>query len=383
MVAPVPGRASVPVFLLSLKAGGTGLNLTRADHVIHVDRWWNPAVEDQATDRAYRIGQTRPVQVHRMVTRGTIEERVAELLARKRALADAVLGRGEAALTELERRRAARPGHACAAEPTAGRAGDRAPSRTRGSRAAPRRRPGRARGGARPGCARSRSRRTASATCAPAAPWPAPGAVGGDHRRRRAGSLAAVEDDDGLWTVDRHGAGARPSSRRRRSSRRSRPRPAGSPRCWPASCRTRWSSTPRRPASSCCPTAASWAPTCTCDAWVDPCPHALAVLLQVAWLVEADPFVLLAAARAAPRATCWPGCTRGPRPSPPPSRTTPTTRRRRRRGAGPAAAGPARERRRRGGPQPPALSERAHLSARTACGSSYQPGLGRNEPMPS
>ncbi|WP_278258088.1 C-terminal helicase domain-containing protein [Nocardioides convexus] len=70
--------AAVPVFLLSLKAGGTGLNLTRADHVIHFDRWWNPAVEEQATDRAYRIGQTRPVQVHRMVTRGTIEERVAQ-----------------------------------------------------------------------------------------------------------------------------------------------------------------------------------------------------------------------------------------------------------------------------------------------------------------
>ncbi len=92
---------AVPVFLLSLKAGGTGLNLTRADHVIHVDRWWNPAVEEQATDRAYRIGQTKPVQVHRMVTRGTIEERIAEVLTRKRALAESVLGRGDAALTEL------------------------------------------------------------------------------------------------------------------------------------------------------------------------------------------------------------------------------------------------------------------------------------------
>lgn len=91
----------VPVFLLSLKAGGTGLNLTRADHVIHLDRWWNPAVEEQATDRAYRIGQTRPVQVHRPVTAGTIEERIAELLRGKRALADAVLTAGEAALTEL------------------------------------------------------------------------------------------------------------------------------------------------------------------------------------------------------------------------------------------------------------------------------------------
>ncbi|WP_307173820.1 DEAD/DEAH box helicase [Streptomyces africanus] len=91
----------VPVFLLSLKAAGTGLNLTRAEHVVHYDRWWNPAVEAQATDRAYRIGQTRPVQVHRIVAEGTIEDRIAELLARKRALADAVLGSGEAALTEL------------------------------------------------------------------------------------------------------------------------------------------------------------------------------------------------------------------------------------------------------------------------------------------
>ncbi|MFJ8823077.1 DEAD/DEAH box helicase [Streptomyces sp. NPDC102467] len=91
----------VPVFLLSLKAAGTGLNLTRAGHVVHFDRWWNPAVEEQATDRAYRIGQTQPVQVHRLITEGTVEDKIAELLAAKRALADAVLGSGEAALTEL------------------------------------------------------------------------------------------------------------------------------------------------------------------------------------------------------------------------------------------------------------------------------------------
>ncbi|MFC8367647.1 SNF2-related protein [Streptomyces sp. NPDC057239] len=91
----------VPVFLLSLKAAGTGLNLTRAEHVVHYDRWWNPAVEAQATDRAYRIGQTRPVQVHRIIAEGTIEDRIAGLLERKRELADAVLGSGEAALTEL------------------------------------------------------------------------------------------------------------------------------------------------------------------------------------------------------------------------------------------------------------------------------------------
>ncbi|WP_148593126.1 DEAD/DEAH box helicase, partial [Streptomyces sp. WAC01526] len=92
---------AAPVFLLSLKAAGTGLNLTRAAHVVHFDRWWNPAVEAQATDRAYRIGQTQPVQVHRIITEGTIEDRIADMLARKQQLADAVLGSGEAALTEL------------------------------------------------------------------------------------------------------------------------------------------------------------------------------------------------------------------------------------------------------------------------------------------
>ncbi|MDW8806028.1 DEAD/DEAH box helicase [Streptomyces scabiei] len=91
----------VPVFLLSLKAAGTGLNLTRAEHVVHYDRWWNPAVEAQATDRAYRIGQTRPVQVHRLIAEGTIEDRIADMLMSKRKLADAVLGGGDTALTEL------------------------------------------------------------------------------------------------------------------------------------------------------------------------------------------------------------------------------------------------------------------------------------------
>ncbi|MFF4172228.1 SNF2-related protein [Streptomyces sp. NPDC001744] len=84
----------VPVFLLSLKAAGTGLNLTRAEHVVHYDRWWNPAVEAQATDRAYRIGQDRPVQVHRLIAEGTIEDRIAVMLDRKRELADSVLGTG-------------------------------------------------------------------------------------------------------------------------------------------------------------------------------------------------------------------------------------------------------------------------------------------------
>jgi superfamily II DNA or RNA helicase len=94
-------RGERKVFLLSLKAAGTGLNLTRAGHVIHYDRWWNPAVEDQATDRAYRIGQTQPVQVHKLIAEGTVEDRVAEMLRQKRELADSVLGSGEAAFSEL------------------------------------------------------------------------------------------------------------------------------------------------------------------------------------------------------------------------------------------------------------------------------------------
>jgi superfamily II DNA or RNA helicase len=91
----------VPVFLLSLRAGGTGLTLTRATHVLHYDRWWNPAVEDQATDRAYRIGQDKPVQVHRLIAEGTLEDRIAELLEKKRDLAEAVVGSGEGWITEL------------------------------------------------------------------------------------------------------------------------------------------------------------------------------------------------------------------------------------------------------------------------------------------
>jgi SNF2 family DNA or RNA helicase len=90
-----------PVFVLSLRAGGVGLNLTRANRVVHYDRWWNPAVEAQATDRAYRIGQTRSVQVHAFICAGTLEERIDELIESKRALAQAVIGTGEAWLTEL------------------------------------------------------------------------------------------------------------------------------------------------------------------------------------------------------------------------------------------------------------------------------------------
>jgi hypothetical protein len=89
------------VFLLSLKAGGTGLNLTAASHVIHVDRWWNPAVEDQATDRAFRIGQRRNVQVRKFVCVGTVEEKIDAMIEEKKALAERIVGTGESWLTEL------------------------------------------------------------------------------------------------------------------------------------------------------------------------------------------------------------------------------------------------------------------------------------------
>jgi SNF2 family DNA or RNA helicase len=90
-----------PVFLLSIKAGGTGLNLTAASHVIHYDRWWNPAVEDQATDRAHRLGQKRTVHVHKLVCGGTVEEGIDVLIRGKRELAERVVGSGEQALSQL------------------------------------------------------------------------------------------------------------------------------------------------------------------------------------------------------------------------------------------------------------------------------------------
>jgi SNF2 family DNA or RNA helicase/intein/homing endonuclease len=91
-----------PIMILSLKAGGVGLNLTRANHVFHFDRWWNPAVENQATDRVFRIGQTRNVQVHKFVCNGTLEEKIHDMIESKKQLAEQVVGAGEEWLTELD-----------------------------------------------------------------------------------------------------------------------------------------------------------------------------------------------------------------------------------------------------------------------------------------
>jgi len=97
----LPAEEQTGIFLLSLKAGGTGLNLTAANHVFHFDRWWNPAVENQATDRAFRIGQTRHVQVHKFVTLGTLEERIDEMIDKKQGLSQQIVGNGEQWITEL------------------------------------------------------------------------------------------------------------------------------------------------------------------------------------------------------------------------------------------------------------------------------------------
>jgi non-specific serine/threonine protein kinase len=101
LVARFQGPGGPPLFVLSLKAGGTGLTLTAANHVVHVDRWWNPAVEDQATDRAFRIGQKRSVQVRKFVCAGTVEEKISGMIRDKRGLAARIVGTGEQWLTEL------------------------------------------------------------------------------------------------------------------------------------------------------------------------------------------------------------------------------------------------------------------------------------------
>jgi SNF2 family DNA or RNA helicase len=101
-VARFPGSDGPPLLVLSLKAGGTGLNLTAANHVVHFDRWWNPAVEDQATDRAFRIGQRKNVQVRKMLCVGTLEERIDRMIEDKKDLAQRIVGTGEAWLTELD-----------------------------------------------------------------------------------------------------------------------------------------------------------------------------------------------------------------------------------------------------------------------------------------
>ena len=132
------------MFLISLKAGGTGLNLTSADTVIHYDPWWNPAAQAQATDRAHRIGQTKPVFVYNLIVAGSVEERMLALQRHKRALADAILDRGGAGAGVADRARHRRPARAArltpygpgSAEPP-GNIGCRGRDATRGTLAVP------------------------------------------------------------------------------------------------------------------------------------------------------------------------------------------------------------------------------------------------------
>ena len=276
------------MFLLSLKAGGTGLNLTRADHVVHFDRWWNPAVEDQATDRAYRIGQTRPVQVHRLITEGTVEERIAELLRRKRSLADAVLGRGEAALTELSndelrdlvvaaeacRERAvdlrrSRSAHPAAAGDVAGRdlVGPGLGPRGRGG-VVRRRRPARRAGALAQRRHRRHHRRRAARSWRRSTTAPTSGRSSAtvpelDPVSRRAFVEVVAGESGHLAALL---AGELPHRLVEQSEE------AG---------------------VELLPYGGELGSACPCGAWVDPCVHALAVLLQVAWLVDGDPWVLL------------------------------------------------------------------------------------------
>ena len=101
MIKKFQNRKQNKIFIISLKAGGTGLNLTAAQNVIHYDLWWNPAVENQATDRAYRIGQKENVMVYRFITKGTFEEKINEMIQNKEELAKLTVGNGETFITEM------------------------------------------------------------------------------------------------------------------------------------------------------------------------------------------------------------------------------------------------------------------------------------------
>ena len=267
------------VFLLSLKAGGIGLNLTRATHVVHYDRWWNPAVEDQATDRAYRIGQDRPVQVHRLVSEGTVEDRIAALLAH---------------------------------EAGAGRRGRR---RRRGvDQRAVRRRAGRAR---RP---RPHARWTSPVDAARrfATTWWGQAWVDALEQRARLdpnrlprGRTYARQERVGELTVGpgevvRAGAGAARRAvpraragarvhRRRVGHRARRHRGAGRPRRRAArrraAARGARRRRPRRGVDL-LPGPGEIGPRCSCPDWADPCKHAAAVCYLVADVLDRDPFEL-------------------------------------------------------------------------------------------
>ena len=286
----------VPVFLLSLKAAGTGLNLTRADHVVHYDRWWNPAVEEQATDRAYRIGQTRPVQVHRLIAEGTIEDRIADMLRAQAGAGrrGARLRRGGADRTD--RRRTGRSGGAARERhderrddgTTAGTT--RAHLRRAAARARPRLRPdlvgpGLAQGAGGHGAGRraaeggphgSRARaRSARCRCAPGGSPPSYGTGTAPRTAQRRAAAGAERGSSGTgfldMAVDRAGHIAALLDREMPPHLVEDAAAAG---------------------VELLPGIGDLEPECDCGAW-DHCRHTAALCYQLARLLDQDPFVLL------------------------------------------------------------------------------------------
>ncbi len=278
-------HGEVPVFLLSLKAAGTGLNLTRATHVVHYDRWWNPAVEDQATDRAYRIGQDKPVQVHKLLAEGTVEDKVAKLLESKRARRRRRrLRRGRPDRTVRRRpRRTRRPGEAVMSPSLPGQR--RAPARGRHAFAADL---AGLRHGYRPGGLHSRRRASVPRTHLrpqghgrpdhhrplaisrplsrqPAAPLPILGPLARPHRRPVG-----------------HTAGCRRGPCRHLAALLDGEMPA------------QLVDAARQAGVPLLPQPTELDPDCSCPDWGYPCKHAAALCYAIAATIDTDPFVLFA-----------------------------------------------------------------------------------------
>ena len=267
-----------------LKAGGTGLNLTRADHVVHFDRWWNPAVEEQATDRAYRIGQTRPVQVHRLITEGTVEDRIAELLEPQAGPGRRGPGPGRDRADRAEQRRppgvrVAAPGRGMTAVSHA-----RIPVRRGATRATTWW--GKA-------WVRAVEESAYSDTELRAGRQLARSGRIGSITVRPGGFVAAVEDPLDLHTVsvtvpvlDAGSADTLVELVAAEAGRIAALLSGDLPH--------RLVEEAEDSGVELLPFGGELGAGCSCASWVDPCAHALAVAYQLAWLVDADPLVLLA-----------------------------------------------------------------------------------------
>ena len=261
------------VLVISIKAGGRGLNLPAANHVIHFDRWWNPAVEQQATDRVHRFGQRKHVFVHSLICTGTLEERIDQLLESKRELAEKVIaGRAEDWLGELDLG-AIRAAVALSPDPwrrrpsMSERLGERAVGAALRERGRPRRRARRSPSAAACSCAEERSA-TVEVTA---------GNARGERRRRATVTIAAEPVPPRIWT-----AMARFARGNRRSRRRSGPRAVGAAR---APDDEDWS-------EPLVPRASALGATCTCDA-DGACEHVAALAYAVAQEIDRDPSLLL------------------------------------------------------------------------------------------